>query len=418
MSGTGAYGDLTGDLESVRKLLDRFGQAHLLDFYDELDESERRSLLDQVRRADFGVVQRARTAPPANAGTISPIDALQLGNIASKRGEYAEAGINALRTGRVAAVMLAGGMGTRLGTDGPKGVYDIGITHPLYIFECLFNNLMSVVDECGAFIHLFIMTSALNHEATVRFLTEHCFFGYDPGYVHIYEQGMVVSTDFEGRCYMESKSKLAISPDGNGGFYAALKAAGLYDIIQSSGIEWLNVFAVDNVLQRIADPVFVGAALQHGTPCAAKVVRKNSPSENVGVMCLEDGHPSIIEYYELTDEMRQAVDAAGRRVYDFGVILNYLFSIEALEETLAKRLPLHTVRKKIEHIDSDGNRVIPTEPNGYKYEALVLDMIREMSGCLPFEVERDREFAPIKNKTGVDSVDSARALLMKNGVML
>ena len=186
----------------------------------------------------------------------------------------------------------------------------------------------------------------------------------------------------------------------------------------ADGVEWLNVFAVDNVLQRIADPCFVGAVIAKGCACGSKVVRKCAPDEKVGVMCLEDGRPSIIEYYELTRELAEAKDANGDPAYYFGVILNYLFKVADLEKIREKRLPLHVVEKKIPYLNEAGEKIKPEEPNGYKFEQLVLDMIHELDSCLPFEVERSREFAPIKNKTGVDSVESARELCRENGIVL
>ena len=188
--------------------------------------------------------------------------------------------------------------------------------------------------------------------------------------------------------------------------------------MKTEGIEWLNVFAVDNVLQRIADPVFLGATIAKDCVVGAKVVRKNAPDEKVGVMCLEDGRPSIVEYYELTEELMNAKDENGDPAYYFGVILNYLFRVPELIEILENHLPLHIVEKKIPYLNADGELVKPEAPNGYKFESLVLDMIHQMKSCLPFEVVREREFAPIKNKTGIDSVESARALLVQNGVTL
>ena len=194
--------------------------------------------------------------------------------------------------------------------------------------------------------------------------------------------------------------------------------AGLLPDIKEHGIEWLNVFAVDNVLQKMADPLFVGATVRSGCQVGAKVIRKNARDEKVGVMCLEDSRPSIVEYYELTDEMMDLADENGDRVYNFGVILNYLFNERALEKIVSEKLPLHRVEKKIAYMNDSLELVKPTEPNGYKYENLVLDMIHMLDSCLPFEVVREHEFAPIKNKEGKDSVVSARALLEQNSVIL
>jgi UDP-N-acetylglucosamine/UDP-N-acetylgalactosamine diphosphorylase len=310
-------------------------------------------------------------------------------------------------------------MGTRLGSDNPKGMYNVGITRELYIFECLINNLTDVVRQAdNTWIHLFVMTSDKNHDATTNFLKEKNYFGYNPDFIHFFKQDMAAATDYDGKIYMEEKGRLSTSPNGNGGWFVSMKNSGLLETVHSAGIEWLNVFAVDNVLQRIADPCFIGATIQKNCVVGSKVVRKNAPDEKVGVMCLEDLKPSIVEYYELTDELMNAKDEKGNPAYNFGVILNYLFKESELERLADGKLPLHIVEKKIPYIDEQGNPIKPESPNGYKFENLVLDMIHQMDSCLPFEVVRDREFAPIKNKTGVDSVESARKLLEKNGVTL
>ncbi|MBR2190907.1 MAG: UTP--glucose-1-phosphate uridylyltransferase, partial [Eubacterium sp.] len=187
---------------------------------------------------------------------------------------------------------------------------------------------------------------------------------------------------------------------------------------KAKGIEYINLFAVDNVCQRMVDPLFVGAMLDGGYVSASKVVSKAAPEEKVGVLCLEDGKPSIVEYYELTEEMRYETLPDGSLAYKDGVILNYLFSIKALEENMHNNLSTHVVKKKIECLDENGNAKKPETENGYKFETLVLDMIHDMDNCLAYEVVREKEFAPIKNKTGVDSVDTAKELLKKNGVEL
>ncbi len=332
--------------------------------------------------------------------------------------DFTAVGLEAIRGGKVGAVLLAGGMGTRLGSDDPKGVYNVGITRDLYIFECLVHNLMDVVRRADAWIHLFVMTSDKNHEATVRFLTEHAFFGYKAEYVHFFTQKMALAVDYEGKIYLEEKGKMASSPNGNGGWFISLKDSGLLDLVHREGIQWLNVFAVDNVLQKIADPCFVGATIRKNCVVGAKVVRKVTPDEKVGAICLEDGRPSIVEYYDMTEELMAAKDENGEPSYNFGVILNYLFSVAELERILAQSLPLHVVEKKIPYVNEAGERVKPDAPNGYKFENLVLDMIHQMRSCLPFEVVREKEFAPIKNRTGIDSVESARELLRQNGVEL
>ena len=257
-----------------------------------------------------------------------------------------------------------------------------------------------------------------NDKETREFLQEHNYFGYDKDHIYFFVQDMAPSTDFNGKIYMESKYHMVLSPNGNGGWYSSLKSAGYEELIDKLGIEWINIFAVDNVLQKMMDPVFLGATLESGCEVGSKVISKAYPEENVGVMCYRDGHPSIVEYYDLTDEMRYQKDDAGNLAYGSGVILNYLFYVPALKRIVDKKLPLHIAKKKIPYMDEIGTFIKPEEPNGNKYENLVLDMIEMMDGCLAFEVDRKSEFAPVKNMHGVDSLDSAREMLKAYGVEL
>ena len=405
--------------ESITKKLSEYGQEHVLKYFDELSENQKADLLSQIESTDMSILSAVGAPDALNAkGKISPLKCMELSEIEAGKETYTKTGLDAIKAGKVGAVLLAGGMGTRLGSDNPKGMYNVGLTRELYIFECLINNLMDVVKAADAYIHLFVMTSEKNHEATTAFLKEKNYFGYPEEYIHFFKQEMAPATDYNGKIYLEEKGRMATSPNGNGGWFISLMRAGLLDKAKSFGIEWFNIFAVDNVLQRICDPVFVGATIEKKCVVGAKVVKKSAPDEKVGVMCLEDGRPSIVEYYELTDELMNAKDEKGDPAYNFGVILNYLFDVAELERIVKEELPLHIVKKKIPYIDEKGELVKPEEPNGYKFENLVLDMIHQMASCLPFEVVREKEFAPIKNKTGVDSVESARALLQKNGVVL
>lgn len=405
-------------LDRVKAKLAKYGQEQVLKYYDELNEKEKDELLSQIEATDMEILDACNHKEDlVKRGVIEPLAAMELSEIEANKERFTDIGLEAIRSGKVGAVLLAGGMGTRLGSDNPKGMYNVGITHELYIFECLVNNLLDVVHQADTWIHLFVMTSDKNNEATISFMEEHAYFGYNPKYVHFFKQEMAAATDYNGKIYLEEKGKLSTSPNGNGGWFISLEKAGLLDLVHNQGIEWINVFAVDNVLQRIADPCFVGATIDKKCVVGAKVVRKAAPDEKVGAMCLEDGKPSIVEYYDMTEELMNAKNEKGEPAYNFGVILNYLFYVPDLEKMMAS-LPLHIVEKKIPYLDENGRLVKPESPNGYKYENLVLDMIHQLDSCLPYEVVREREFAPIKNKTGVDSVESARALLVKNGVRL
>ncbi len=404
----------------AKELLEKKGQTQLLQYYDELDEAGKKNLLTAVENMNWEF-EEALKNPVDMSGKgrdIRPIDGLRVSDIEKRKAEYERIGVEAIRAGKVAAVLLAGGMGTRLGVDGPKGAYDVGITKPLYIFEQQMRNIQEVTDKCGVTVPLYIMTSDKNHDQTVGFWKEHNYFGYPESEIKFFKQEMAPAVDFDGKIILEKKDTPALSPNGNGGWFASMQRAGLVEDLHRRGVEWLNIYAVDNVLQRIVDPVFVGASIAEKVNCGAKVICKNDPYEKVGVLCLDGVQPDIIEYYELTDEMANQKDEKGNLAYIYGVIMNYLFRLSRLEQIVDEKIPVHIVEKKIECLCADGVTRKPEKENGKKFETLAVDLVKMMGSVLPFEVVREREFAPIKNKTGVDSVESARELLKRNGVEL
>ena len=396
----------TMTLEEAKRKCEQAGQQHLLAYYEELTKEDQEKLLAQIEKLDITLLDLLKKeSKEVEKGKLEPLGAVTLDEIQKEKDQYRKMGCEAIRAGKVGAVLLAGGQGTRLGLDKPKGM-----------FEQLIHNIMDVVKETGAWVPLFVMTSEKNNKDTVEFFKEKKFFGYKEEYVFFFVQQMAPSVSYDGKIYMEDKGRISASPNGNGGWFISMVRAGLLDTIKELGVEWLNVFSVDNVLQKIADPIFVGAVLKHGCVCGSKVVAKADPYEKVGVLCLEDGRPSIVEYYEMTEEMIHLRDKQGKLLYNYGVILNYLFSVATLEKIMNENLPTHIVEKKIPYMDAEGKQIKPDKPNGYKFETLVLDMIHMMDNCLSFEVEREKEFAPIKNATGVDSLESARELMTKNGI--
>ena len=406
------------DRDKAFHILSQYGQEHILKYYDELSDDEKKELLGQIEITDFSVLDNLDAEKNSNSvrGVFAPLGAVTIKDIADESDKYIGTGLDAIKERKVAAVLLAGGQGTRLGFDKPKGMFNIGVNKELYIFQCLINNLMDVVKLAGAWVPLYIMTSEKNNKETIEFFEEKDYFGYDRRYVKFFIQDMAPSVDYKGKILMESRSRISLSPNGNGGWFSSLVRAGLLDEIKEHGVQWINVFAVDNVLQRIADPGFVGAVIRSGLQSGGKVVSKASPEERVGVLCLEDGKPSIVEYYEMTEEMRTLLDKDGELAYKYGVILNYLFNVDKLEEICDRKMPVHVVEKKIPYMNDEGELIKPESPNGHKFETLVLDMVHMQDSCLAYEVEREKEFAPVKNAVGVDSVDSARALLKANGI--
>ncbi len=405
------------DYERAKTILKQRGQSHLLDYYGELNEAEREQLLEEIENINFSVVKNIQAVGSKAKVKIRPVQAVTLNDVKRRRPQFEEVGLRALENKKVGAVLLAGGQGTRLGFDKAKGMYNIGQTRFLSIFEQLINNIKDVTDLSGRYFPLFIMTNSLNNGETVQFFKDNNYFGYPRDRVHFFVQNTEPTCDFDGKIFLDQKHRVSLSPNGNGGWYSSLINSGYNRIIEREGIEWLNVFGVDNVLQRICDPVFIGATLMSGFNCGAKVVKKLCADEKVGVLCEENGKPAIVEYYEMPPELANKKERGGELVYRYGVTLNYLFNVNRLNTTLSGNLPYHLAKKAVPHIEN-GVRVVPEEPNGYKFETLVVDMVKLMDSCLAFEVERDNEFAPVKNAHGTDSVDTARLLLKKNGVIL
>ncbi len=389
-----------------------------LQYYDELSAEEQLRLLKQIEYTNFNIVKNIEISQSGsgNGKITPPANTVSIEEAARRRIQFETVGLNMLAEGKVGAVLLAGGQGSRLGYDGPKGTFNIGVTRELSIFEQLMRNVSDVTSQTGRAFPLFIMTSTVNDAATRSFFKEHSYFGYPRDEIHFFIQDVAPACDYDGKVFLDDKGRISLMPNGNGGWYSSLVNNGLGRILERDNIEWLNVFGVDNVLQRICDPAFIGATILKRCRCGAKVVKKTSPDEKVGVLCTQDGKPSIVEYFEMPEDLKNKTKK-GELVYRYGVILNYLFNVHDLNLTLSGKLPYHLADKAIAHMEN-GVRVTPSKPCGYKFETLVVDMVRLMGSCLAYEVEREREFAPVKNATGTDSVDTARELLRKNGVVL
>ena len=403
----------------VIEKLKKYNQEHLLQFEDELSDEEKNSLYQQILDTDFSYLSKMNEKVIKEDIAIDPIPSLKYTEISDYMADLEQVGIKAIQNNEVAVLLLAGGMGTRLGSDNPKGMYNIGKTKDVYIFQCLFENLQSVVNQAGTPIPFFIMTSEKNHEATTTFLKEHNYFGYDKNYIRFFIQDMAPCVDGDGKILLEEKSRLATSPNGNGGWFnSLLKNNDAREMLEKFDTKWINVVGVDNVLQKIADPVFIGAVISGNYNTGSKVIRKVNPTEKVGLMCNKNGITSVIEYTDMPEDKQSLRNENGELAFGLGIVLNYLFNVNQLHKIKDTALPVHVVYKKVNYIDKEGSHQTPSEPNAYKFEYLCVDMIELCGRCLPYEVLRNREFAPIKNKEGVDSVATAQALLEESGYSL
>lgn len=391
------------------------GQSHLLSDFERMTEAEKQSFSEELNAIDFDIFERAKFLEEKHYETLAPMPIFYADRAEKEKEELEQIGFHAIADGKIGAVLLCGGQGTRLGYSHAKGMFNIGITREISIFSLHFEYLCAVAKRAGRWFPIYIMTSVYNREEIENFLKEHSFFGYDFSSVHFFTQNMAPSTDFEGKIYQSSPSSLVLSPDGNGGWFSSLASEGYLDDIREKGLEWLNVIAIDNVLQKTSDPRFIGAVIRENAACGAKVVKKANPDERIGLICQNDGHPAVIEYFEL-DRLKKEKSISTEKM-EYGVILNYLFRVDEMEKTLSHKLPVHKARKKIPYY-RDGEYVKPETENGFKYEMLATDLVERMPSCLAYEILREKEFAPVKNRTGIDSVESAREMLLALGYEL
>lgn len=416
--------------------LKNHGQGHLVDHYNSLSGPLAESFLNQLQTLDCQLIDRLYQELVKNPlhnhspRELSPLKPDVLSD--SDREEYRKIGLEAIAKGQVAVLLLAGGQGSRLGHEGPKGTFKIGLPGGETLFALQAQALMRVVAESGRVIPWYVMTSDTNHSETVQDFEARNYYDYPKEAVHFFQQGMMPAVNFDNQILLSDMGQLALSPDGNGGCFIAMKRHGILDSLADQGVKWLFLYGVDNAIVEMADPVFVGYTIASGKPAASKVVKKASPEEKVGVLCYDHGRPAIVEYSEMTQEATELRDANGELVYQNGNILNHLLSIEALAAYMDQPLTFHLATKKIPYWSNSALNIpeapngalnipealngalnIPEAPNGYKFESFIFDLFPHFEDMAALMVQREVEFAPVKNATGDDSPETARVLYHK-----
>ena len=408
------------ELEEVKDILKKYGQEHLLNHYNDLDEKKKGVLLEQINKIDFELVSKLYDSTKEQKintnDKITPINYLDKYKLNDQYKYYESIGKKAIKEGKLAAVTMAGGQGTRLGHSGPKGTYDIGLDSHKSLFELLSDNLKEEGKKYGVIIPWFIMTSRENNKDTVEFFEKHRYFGYKKDKnIFFFEQGELPMMDTEGKILIGEDGLIKLAADGHGGIYESLVKTKMTNKMRELGVEWVFIGGVDNCLVKMVDPVLMGIAIDKEVTVACKSVVKANPHEKVGVFCKRNGRPNVIEYSEITDEMAEATDENGELLYGESHILCNLFSIDAIERMGAEPLPYHVAFKKAKYIDKDGNLVVPDSPNAYKFEAFLFDAFGEVDDMAVLRVKREEEFAPVKNsdEKGVDCPKTARELYKK-----
>ena len=414
--------ELASRLSSTRTLLEEFGQEHLLTFADELDANARAQLLDQL--ADIDIPAAAKLMQTARAMTFRPppSELIAPAKCIARHPENAQAfyeqGEELLAQGKVAAFTVAGGQGTRLGWNGPKGTFPATPITGKPLFRVFAEAIHATTERYGAVVPWYIMTSPINDADTRAFFRDNNYFGLRPTDIVLFPQGVLPSFDPAGKFMLSAAGRVAVNPDGHGGSLRALRTSGTIEDMRGRGIEQISYFQVDNPSVHTLDPLFLGLHVGHESSSgemSSKMVPKIDAAEKVGVFCEVEGRTCVIEYSDLPDELAGQTDDAGELVFRAGSIAIHLLSVDFVDrltsDSTGSPLPLHQARKAVSFVDLESGKLIePKTPNATKLEMFVFDAVPKAERSLVWETNRVEEFAPIKNATGVDSAVSSHAL--------
>jgi len=420
------------DFNFIKTLLQKYDQEHIIKFWEKLNEKERKNLLEDVHEVNIPVVVEMfnRAVEIMNSeqckldDKMNPIPAEIYG--AKSRSpidlvvKYEQIGLENISHGKVGVLLMAGGQGTRLGVNYPKGIFDIGLPSHKSLYRVQGERIRRLINlsskQYGSCKGLpwFIMTSEHTMEPTCKYFKENDYFGLDENQIFFFEQYMLPAFTFDGKIIMESRHKISKSPDGNGGIYKALRDRKVLDKIKTLGVQYLHAHSVDNILVKVADPIFIGYCITKNADCGAKVVKKAYPSEPLGVVCEVDGKFQVVEYSEITEHTAEKQNPDGHLTFSAGNICNHFFTTDFLNNIAYQhdyKLKLHVAKKKITHVDSEGNECKPEKPNGIKMEKFIFDVFEFCNRLAVWEVERDEEFSALKNADvpgGKDNPKTAR----------
>jgi UDP-N-acetylglucosamine/UDP-N-acetylgalactosamine diphosphorylase len=394
-------------------------QDHIFRFWELLNEQQRKNLLAQIELIDFSLLARLTGQAldqkdiQKNYELSSP-EVITLDQRMQKDAAARTAGEELLSRGKIAAFLVAGGQGTRLGFDGPKGMFPVTPVKQKSLFQLHAEKLLATGNKYGAEIPWYIMTSLTNNEQTIDYFRENNYFGYHKENMIFFNQQMIPAIDRQGKMILDQVDHIFMNPNGHGGSIKALWESGALSNMKERGIEHLFYFQVDNVLTRICDPVYIGYHVLAGSEMSCKVVRKKYPEEKMGILCEADGKLGLVEYSDLSKEDMFARNADDSLKLWAGNIATHIFDCKFIERENKGgfRLPYHIAEKSIPFIDANGRLITPQEKNGIKFETFVFDALMDVKQSVSIEVERKQEFSPLKNKEGENSPETVRIALL------
>jgi len=410
--------------EDIKKVLKEFHQGHLLTFWDQLNTAQRQNLLAQIQHLDLAQIDYwvanclknsdsvaiSSDLVPASSYSSQPADPQQH----RKYAKAVELGRELIRQSKVAAFVVAGGQGTRLGFDGPKGNFPTSPVKNKTLFQIFAESIAAASQKYQAVCPWYIMTSPLNHAETEEIFRSNDYYGLNGNNVFIFQQGTLPNFSTDGKILLADKDRLSCSPDGHGGSLKALYQSGAIEDMKRRGVEFVSYFQVDNPLINIFDPLFIGLHALDKAEMSSKAVIKNNPHERVGNFCLLDGRLTVIEYSDLPNELAERRNTDGNLAFRLGSIAIHIINCAFIERLNADgfSLPLHKAVKKIPHIDEHGELIEPAEPNAIKLESFVFDAVPLASKSIILQILRSEEFAPTKNAAGIDSVETTRQMMV------
>lgn len=416
------------DFETTLEKFRAAGQEQVFQFWDSLSEDQRKDLLEQADSIDLEELQElveihleGEGEEPVSFEDLEPAPYVALPDRGGDKGAWQEAkqiGRDALQQGKVAAFVVAGGQGTRLGYDGPKGTFPVTPVREKPLFQVFAEKIQGAEMIYETTIPWFIMTSQINDAQTRKFFEINQYFGLREDQVHFFTQGLMPAVDPAGKIILEEPGTIAMSPDGHGGSLRALVRSGAVDTMKEQGIEYLSYFQVDNPLVQVIDPYFVGFHVSRESEMSSKMVAKTYAEEKVGVFCRQEDELCVVEYSDLPESLMKKQDEEGQLKFSAGSIAIHMLSRDFIQkvgsgENPDFRLPFHRADKKIQTVDEDGNPVHPDEPNGVKFEMFVFDALPFAQNPVITECRREDEFSPVKNAEGKDSPQTCREAQLK-----
>ena len=384
-------------------------QEQVFRFWEELDEAQKTRLLDQLQKIDFELLERLyEQSKQKEHGVKAVLEEAEITTLQDRKKRDKEVlpfGEEALKKGEVAAFLVAGGQGSRLGFDGPKGIYPVTPLKHKSLFQNQAEKLLALHKKYGRKIPWYIMTSKTNHRQTVDYFKKENYFGYGEDNIKFFMQDMLASVDYNGKLILDEKDHIFESPNGHGGSIKALWDSGAVKEMEENGIKYIFYFQVDNVLVNICDPYYLGYHIEGGAQISNKVVRKVNAEEKMGVICKINGKTGVMEYSDLDEKDMYAEDEKGNLKYWGGNTAVHIFSVDFIraENERGFRLPYHIAHKSIPYLDENGQKVKPQEKNGLKFETFVFDAMMDADKVVTIEIKREEEFSALKNREGADS---------------